>query len=163
MQLVFISSGEVFLLMWSFLQRFWTSRTLSYRTWRDYNPTRFIMDVSRRQISLSRRVFNEQEFKRCYVPKQSTKKPKSVAKRLKKHFCTNISKLTCRGVLNSWFPIFSWLPQYQVKEDLLSDVAGGLTVAILHIPQGTWSYTLHNVFFLLFAPLLPLLDSVLRV
>jgi hypothetical protein len=94
------------------------------------------MDGTRRQITLSRRVFNEQEFKRCYVPKQSSKKPKSVGKRLKKHFCANISKLTLKGILLSWFPILTWLPQYQVKENLLPDMAGGLTVAVLHIPQG---------------------------
>ena len=29
-----------------------------------------------------------------------------------------------------------WLPAYDFRRDLAHDVAGGLTVAIMHIPQG---------------------------
>jgi len=91
---------------------------------------------ARKQITLSRRVFNEQEFRKCYVHKQQSRKRRSPAQKLKKHLCENISNLTCRGVLNAWLPILTWLPQYSIKENAVSDIAGGLTVAILHIPQG---------------------------
>ena len=33
-------------------------------------------------------------------------------------------------------PILQWLPKYSVKNDLLADVTGGVTVGIMHIPQG---------------------------
>ena len=33
-------------------------------------------------------------------------------------------------------PILDWLPSYSVKENLLKDIIGGLTVGIMHIPQG---------------------------
>lgn len=92
---------------------------------------------ARKQITLSRRVYNEHEFRKCYVPKQQSRKRRSAPQKLKKHLCENISNLTCRGVLNSWLPILTWLPQYNVKENAVADIAGGLTVAVLHIPQGT--------------------------
>ena len=46
----------------------------------------------------------------------------------------------CSGAgLLSWaralVPILSWLPAYRWREDALSDLVAGLTVAIMHIPQ----------------------------
>ena len=38
--------------------------------------------------------------------------------------------------LMSLFPVLTWLPAYNVRRDLLSDVIVGFTVAVLHIPQG---------------------------
>lgn len=92
--------------------------------------------TARRQITLSRRVYNEQEFKKCYVPKQSSKKGRTPAQKLRKHLCENISNLTCKGILFSWLPILTWLPKYSIKDNVIADIAGGLTVAVLHIPQG---------------------------
>lgn len=37
-----------------------------------------------------------------------------------------------------FLPIFEWLPHYKWRQDLLGDVLGGLTLSIIHIPQG-WS------------------------
>lgn len=34
------------------------------------------------------------------------------------------------------FPIFIWLPKYSIKNDLLADISGGLTVGVMHIPLG---------------------------
>uniref|UniRef100_A0A0N5BMN2 STAS domain-containing protein n=1 Tax=Strongyloides papillosus TaxID=174720 RepID=A0A0N5BMN2_STREA len=36
----------------------------------------------------------------------------------------------------SFFPIISWLPNYNVKENLISDMVSGLTTGIIHVPQG---------------------------
>ncbi|PFX33451.1 sulfate anion transporter 1-like isoform X1 [Stylophora pistillata] len=33
-------------------------------------------------------------------------------------------------------PIIRWLPKYNVKEDLFPDLNGGVTVAVMHVPQG---------------------------
>lgn len=40
------------------------------------------------------------------------------------------------NILLSIFPIFTWLPQYKIKNDLIGDIISGCTVAIMHIPQG---------------------------
>uniref|UniRef100_F1KXQ4 Sulfate permease family protein 3 n=1 Tax=Ascaris suum TaxID=6253 RepID=F1KXQ4_ASCSU len=36
----------------------------------------------------------------------------------------------------SFFPILQWLPKYQWRKDLSGDIIGGLTVGIMHVPQG---------------------------
>jgi MFS superfamily sulfate permease-like transporter len=33
-------------------------------------------------------------------------------------------------------PVLRWLPTYSVKENIAGDLMAGLTVAIMHIPQG---------------------------
>ncbi|CAJ0933667.1 unnamed protein product, partial [Mesorhabditis belari] len=40
------------------------------------------------------------------------------------------------SALYGWMPILKWLPKYNVKENLINDVIGGLTVGIMHVPQG---------------------------
>ena len=35
----------------------------------------------------------------------------------------------------SLFPILTWFPKYKWREDGISDLIAGLTVAIMHIPQ----------------------------
>lgn len=40
------------------------------------------------------------------------------------------------GFFTSVFPILSWLPNYDVKGDLLPDIMAGITVLALQIPQG---------------------------
>ncbi|KAG4068510.1 hypothetical protein HA402_004851 [Bradysia odoriphaga] len=43
------------------------------------------------------------------------------------------------------FPIFVWLSQYSMKEDLFGDVIAGCTVAVMHIPQSLGYATLAKV------------------
>lgn len=56
--------------------------------------------------------------------------------------CTKLAKCLCSGnglysLLIRLAPIVRWLPKYNVKEDLLADITGGVTVGVMHIPQGT--------------------------
>lgn len=46
--------------------------------------------------------------------------------------CINFSNF-----IIDFFPIISWLPKYQWKKDIINDIVGGLTVGIMHVPQGT--------------------------
>lgn len=93
----------------------------------------------RYRINLSRHVYNEQEFTESFIKREeyvssSEFEPSSLAKTFKRHFFP--TRCTCKHVFQSWFPIVEWLPGYKVKRDLAHDIAGGLTVAIMHIPQG---------------------------
>lgn len=93
----------------------------------------------RYRINLSRHVYNEQEFTESFIKQEeyvssSEFEPSSLAKSFKRHFFPK--RCTCKDVLQSWFPIVEWLPRYSVRRDLAYDIAGGLTVAIMHIPQG---------------------------
>ncbi|KAK6026077.1 inorganic anion transporter, SulP family, partial [Ostertagia ostertagi] len=38
--------------------------------------------------------------------------------------------------LFSFVPILHWLPRYDIKNNLLNDVVGGVMVGIMHVPQG---------------------------
>lgn len=94
----------------------------------------------RYRINLSRHVYNEQEFTESFIKSEepyvssSEFEPSSLAKTFKRQFFP--TRCTCKDVLQSWFPIVEWLPGYDVRRDLAHDIAGGLTVAIMHIPQG---------------------------
>jgi hypothetical protein len=58
---------------------------------------------------------------------------------LKKH----LTALTCLTLMNSLLekvPLIRCLKQYHVRRNLLGDIFAGITVAILHIPQGRQSF-----------------------
>ena len=39
-------------------------------------------------------------------------------------------------LLRSLLPLTEWLPVYNWRRDLFADVSAGLTVGVMHIPQG---------------------------
>jgi len=46
---------------------------------------------------------------------------------------------SCRQFVNTLLgvmPILQWLPQYKWRESIMADVVGGLTVGVMHVPQG---------------------------
>ena len=88
----------------------------------------------RYRINLSRHVYNERDFTDSFINQEENTASSSLAKTLKRNFLP--SRRTCKDILQSWFPIVEWLPAYNVRRDLAHDIAGGLTVAIMHIPQG---------------------------
>lgn len=93
----------------------------------------------RYRINLSRHVYNEQEFSESFIKSDecvsnSENEPSLIVKTIKRYFSS--SRCSLRAALKSWFPIIEWLPCYDVRRDLAHDIAGGLTVAIMHIPQG---------------------------
>ena len=52
-----------------------------------------------------------------------------------------------KEAVTSTVPILNWLPEYKVKQDLLSDVVSGITVGIVHLPQGTVVVLLYLIWF----------------
>ncbi|KAI6228965.1 STAS domain-containing protein [Aphelenchoides fujianensis] len=48
--------------------------------------------------------------------------------------CTSLSKFG--QTLLGFVPIVRWLPAYQWRQDFTADLTGGITLAIVHIPQG---------------------------
>lgn len=50
------------------------------------------------------------------------------------------SNIKSANIFRSIFPIFTWLSQYNIKDDLMGDIISGCTVAIMHIPQGCRNY-----------------------
>ncbi|XP_072379809.1 prestin-like [Diabrotica undecimpunctata] len=54
-------------------------------------------------------------------------------------------KVSPKSIIKSTIPVLGWLPKYEWRTDLLSDLASGYTVAIMHIPQGMAYALLGNV------------------
>ena len=42
----------------------------------------------------------------------------------------------CLAMARSAFPVSEWLPRYHWRDDFVADFMAGLTVAVMHIPQG---------------------------
>ena len=54
-----------------------------------------------------------------------------------KLFCKNIQKKSYyKKQLYTHFPIFKWLPRYNFKNCMFTDIMCGLTIGIMNIPQG---------------------------
>ncbi|XP_044279152.1 prestin isoform X2 [Varanus komodoensis] len=51
------------------------------------------------------------------------------------HSCRCSSK-KAKSVLCSFFPVFTWLPRYPVKEYLLGDIISGISTGVMQLPQG---------------------------
>jgi MFS superfamily sulfate permease-like transporter len=45
----------------------------------------------------------------------------------------------------SFLPILKWLPKYEWKQNLMGDAMAGLTIAVVHVPQGRL-YTLFHIY-----------------
>lgn len=90
-------------------------------------------------IQIGRKVYNE----RCLTETNGDSSSGELAKR-KSPFSKVFHKIaSCSCSWNGFLsrlvclaPIIRWLPKYSVKKDLSADITGGVTVGIMHIPQG---------------------------
>ncbi|XP_011313733.1 solute carrier family 26 member 6 isoform X1 [Fopius arisanus] len=49
---------------------------------------------------------------------------------------TTLKQQSCHSCATSVLPVIDWLRKYKWRDDILSDIISGITVAIMHIPQG---------------------------
>merc|ERR1719237_2036084 len=49
---------------------------------------------------------------------------------------TKYASQCCLDTARSAFPVAEWLPKYRWRDDFVADFMAGLTVAVMHIPQG---------------------------
>lgn len=47
-----------------------------------------------------------------------------------------VKNLNFKNLLYDFMPIVKWLPEYPVKKNFIGDLISGVTVAVMHIPQG---------------------------
>ncbi|KAI5095605.1 solute carrier family 26 member 10, partial [Silurus meridionalis] len=83
-------------------------------------------------VAVYRNIYTEDRFRQTYGTEA---KPRE---RLRERLCarSRCSQLQCLHLLKQRIPIFSWLPKYRLRKWILGDTVAGLTVGILHIPQG---------------------------
>ncbi|XP_061684695.1 solute carrier family 26 member 10 isoform X1 [Syngnathoides biaculeatus] len=86
-------------------------------------------------VAVYRSIFTEDRFKQAYGSEEdSTSGGVGLRDRLAAR--CRCSRRACLHLLRQRVPIFSWLPGYRFKKCFLGDTIAGLTVGILHIPQG---------------------------
>ncbi|GMT04697.1 hypothetical protein PENTCL1PPCAC_26871, partial [Pristionchus entomophagus] len=87
--------------------------------------------------ALARPPMNQEQFDAqfAYIPGESEMK-----RRLKKTGQRYINPFTsCAAFKHSLFgfiPILDWLPNYAFKSFIIDDILGGITVGVMHVPQG---------------------------
>ncbi|KAM6925166.1 solute carrier family 26 member 10 [Xenentodon cancila] len=85
-------------------------------------------------VAVYRNIYTEDRFKQAYGSDDNT----SGGLRLREKLAgkCRCSRRSCLHLLRERVPIFNWLPRYRLKKWILGDTVAGLTVGILHIPQG---------------------------
>ncbi|KAF3860424.1 hypothetical protein F7725_000679 [Dissostichus mawsoni] len=86
-------------------------------------------------VAVYRNIYTEDRFKQAYGSSDDSTSG-SLRLREKLAGSCRCSRRACLHLLSERVPIFNWLPRYRLKKWILGDTIGGLTVGILHIPQG---------------------------
>ncbi|XP_072027171.1 prestin-like isoform X2 [Amphiura filiformis] len=89
----------------------------------------------RQRITINRPAYSEEHFQRVYQEsaKEDDSIPQLVKKKITRWSCTTGD---AKKMIQGFFPILKWLPEYNVRGALLGDVMSGFTVGILRLPQG---------------------------
>ncbi|KAK2862068.1 hypothetical protein Q5P01_001601 [Channa striata] len=94
------------------------------------------MDSACRSVKyrVEREVLNEQRLKEVTQRKTSSATHPSLTKQLKDSLRCSVPKLK-RSVVSS-LPVLNWLPKYSVWDYGMPDIVAGISVGIMHLPQG---------------------------
>lgn len=86
-------------------------------------------------VAVYRSIYTEDRFKQAYGSGDDASDG-SLRLREKLAGRCRCSRRACLRLLRGRLPIVSWLPRYRLKKWILGDTVAGLTVGIMHIPQG---------------------------
>ena len=92
-------------------------------------------------VYANRPPMNQEEFDARFGYHRPTHKHPTLirkAAKFSRRYYTPFTSMTAfwQTLLN-FVPILRWLPKYDYEENLMSDIIGGLTVGVMHCPQGT--------------------------
>lgn len=100
------------------------------------------LDINREdeQLSVSGeyspRNLRLQSFVQCYGIDEPYKSPTDQIKHYFKKHCASLSFLYCLNAFLDKIPLLRCLKEYNIRKNLFGDIVAGITVAIMHIPQG---------------------------
>ncbi|XP_053564177.1 solute carrier family 26 member 10-like [Bombina bombina] len=84
-------------------------------------------------LAVYRNIYTEEQFQKIYGSAKDLERP-SLRDRITRN--CRCSRQVLHDCLKKRVPIVGWLPRYKLKKWLLGDLIAGLTVGIVHIPQG---------------------------
>lgn len=85
-------------------------------------------------VAVYRDIYTEDRFRQTYGTEDLSRGRQRLRDRLAQR--CSCSQVDCLHLLKKRLPVCSWLPKYKLKKWLLGDIIAGLTVGIVHIPQG---------------------------
>ncbi|XP_059383993.1 solute carrier family 26 member 10 [Carassius carassius] len=85
-------------------------------------------------VAIYRDIYTEDRFRQTYGTEDQSRGRERLRDRLAQR--CSCSQVDCLHLLKKRLPVCSWLPKYKLKKWLLGDIVAGLTVGIVHIPQG---------------------------
>ncbi|XP_016378077.1 solute carrier family 26 member 10-like [Sinocyclocheilus rhinocerous] len=85
-------------------------------------------------VAVHRNIYTEDRFRQTYGTEDQSGGRERLRDRLAQR--CSCSQVDCLHLLKKRLPVCSWLPKYKIKKWLLGDIIAGLTVGIVHIPQG---------------------------
>ncbi|XP_039508758.1 solute carrier family 26 member 10 [Pimephales promelas] len=85
-------------------------------------------------VAVYRNIYTEDRFRQTYGTEAQSSGRERLRDRLAQR--CRCSQVKCVHLLKKRLPVCSWLPKYKLKKWLLGDIIAGLTVGIVHIPQG---------------------------
>ncbi|KAM9319921.1 solute carrier family 26 member 10-like [Gastrophryne carolinensis] len=86
-------------------------------------------------LAVYRNIYTEEQFQKVYgTAKDLERPPLSISEKLGRS--CKCSSRSAHQLLKQRIPFVAWLPRYKLKKWILGDLIAGLTVGIVHIPQG---------------------------
>lgn len=93
------------------------------------------LNSRKRNVQIDRPIYRENDLTQLYNTNE--KKEKTLFIAYVRNSWRNCFSRTCLiSTIFSLIPVLTWLPKYNIKTDLVRDMAAGLTLGIIQIPQG---------------------------
>uniref|UniRef100_A0A6Q2YBA6 SLC26A/SulP transporter domain-containing protein n=1 Tax=Esox lucius TaxID=8010 RepID=A0A6Q2YBA6_ESOLU len=86
-------------------------------------------------VAVYRNIYTEDRFRQSFGTEDKPRRRGEGFRQKLAERC-RCSGAACVHLLKQRVPILNWLPKYKLKKWILGDTVAGLTVGILHIPQG---------------------------
>ncbi|XP_044142035.1 solute carrier family 26 member 10-like [Bufo gargarizans] len=86
-------------------------------------------------LAVYRNIYTEEQFHKVYGTAKDLERPPLTIKEKLARSC-KCSTRSFHTLLKHRIPIVGWLPRYKLRKWILGDLIAGLTVGIVHIPQG---------------------------
>uniref|UniRef100_A0A671MJJ0 Solute carrier family 26 member 10-like n=1 Tax=Sinocyclocheilus anshuiensis TaxID=1608454 RepID=A0A671MJJ0_9TELE len=105
-----------------------------YRQTHDAIKSMDVPSIMSASVAVYRNIYTEDRFRQTYGTEDQSRERERLRDRLAQR--CSCSQVDCLHLLQKRLPVSSWLPKYKLKKWLLGDIIAGLTVGIVHIPQG---------------------------